>query len=237
MSPILKRDVSETMRQARRLAGAVTGSPSYEHDDNAPSGSGGWFKPQSTDEVFVTGSDRRKGIGVEGSDVGWEGVRYPDPRGDPLFHADDVDSDLDETEGAAGEKHSKGRAGWEVEVEEGGDGERTRMLGHTSGETRLERLEYEDGMSNMDSSGMKSGQLRDLRNLLCEVSRPRRHEGRRYCRSSLRPQPFLSPLADRSQHHHSSSRSSASYSPVSCWNTLRDGGCSVESTNCSFSYP
>ena len=228
MSPILKRDVSETMRQARRLAGAVTGSPSYEHDDNAPSGSGGWFKPQSTDEVFVTGSDRRKGIGVEGADVGWEGDRYPDPRGDPLFDADDLDSDLDEAGGTAGGKDGKSRAGWEVEVEEGGDGERTRMLGHTSGETRLERLEYEESMSNTDSGGMKSGQMRDLRNLLCEVSRPLRHAGRRYCRSSFRPRHSLSPFTDRSRLHHCSSRSLVSYSPESCWNILRDGGYSAE---------
>jgi len=180
MSPILKRDVSETLRQARRLASAVTGSATTISDDiymnnGEPStGRGGWYKPVKSDEVFVTGADRRKGIGRENGDtdqdMGFEGRRYPDPRGEALFDAEAGSEEDDEEVMLRGS--GMNAKGWEGEVEEGGQGERTRMLDQTSGETRLERLDYEEvEVETGLGSGLKSGQMRDLRNLLCEVSR------------------------------------------------------------------
>jgi len=176
MSPILKRDVSETLRQARRLASAVTGSSDDTYRNNGESstaGGGGWYRPQITDEVFATGSDRRKGIGIENGDVGWETGKYPDPRHEPLFDAEMEVDDEDGEEMAKGGKREKkgGDGGWDLEAEEGGEGERTRMLVQTSGETRLERLDYDEDGMGPEVSGVKSGQLRDLRNLLFEVSR------------------------------------------------------------------
>lgn len=87
MSPILKRDISETLRQARRLASATTGTPlDYEYDEPSypkhdyhtssssfhhTDANSARDREHELERVFSSGADRRKGVGIENGDVGW----------------------------------------------------------------------------------------------------------------------------------------------------------------------
>lgn len=171
MSPILKRDVGETIRQARRLATIATGGKAdddaYEqhnqhdhriHDGEREEGyKGKWTVVDEMTEngSYGSGADRRQGIGVINGDKGWQDhtvgsrvsveqeTRLNSGRGEERWSCDD-----DPLE------------------------ERGRMLSFEMADNALQRghiegLEYEEAENG---SSARHGQLLDLRNLLLEVS-------------------------------------------------------------------
>jgi hypothetical protein len=89
MSPILKRDVGEQLRQAKRLAAAVAGHPpplEHEYDHISPSPDETWRRSHDGN-AYATSSSSRRGIGVDGDeeDTGpprrsWEGRTYAQSR-------------------------------------------------------------------------------------------------------------------------------------------------------------
>jgi hypothetical protein len=175
MSPILKRDVSETVRQARRLATAVTGATPGEDDDDPDDRShdsygqaSKWDRP-TPDNVFSSGADRRKGIGVENGDVGWEPSVYAEPRHRQSLESPDGSSDVEGEEEEVNGRRSNGKELLSYEAD--AEGERSHMLGSDEVQQRrgwLQELEYEEPL--LDASASRSAQLRDLRNLLLGVS-------------------------------------------------------------------
>lgn len=154
MSPILKRDVGEQIRQAKRLASAITGHP-LEHDDQ-------YHYHQSHHEIddgnaYATSSSSRRSTvtGLEDEDDpgpprrSWEGRTYVEVKG-----------------------KGKGRASEEEEeVEEG-----VAMLGfddglgakYTRGHGRRSLNEW----FGDEVLTMSPGRWIDLRNLLLEVRPP-----------------------------------------------------------------
>lgn len=96
MSPILKRDVHEQLRQAKRLAQSITGSSSYNHDTeyDFERGHGDSYYPaagpsvvtpsisngigigvdkKNPVEIYTSSSHPRRGIGVRDVEVQYEG--------------------------------------------------------------------------------------------------------------------------------------------------------------------
>ena len=119
MSPILKRDVGEHVRHAKRLASAITGySPAsseegYNNNNNwEPSGSSSkdGFRDDVPGEGYATASSSRRGIGVDEDEENtgppyaypharpsWEGRTFVQPktdRVDPEEEDEDEDDDL-----------------------------------------------------------------------------------------------------------------------------------------------
>jgi hypothetical protein len=164
MSPILKRDVSEQLRQAKRLAAAVTGHP-QTRDDQYDRVSSIHHDRQGDEDVYATGSSRR-GIGIgfgDEEDTGppirvrdsWDGKTYPvavGVLGKGKERARAVD---DERVGMLnGHAHVEVE---DVEAEEVGHVSRTR--------SRALREWFGDEVGTMTP-----GRWIDLRNLMLEVS-------------------------------------------------------------------
>jgi hypothetical protein len=161
MSPILKRDVSEQLRQAKRLAAAVTGHPQTRDDqyDRVSSFHG------DEEDVYATGSSRR-GIGIgfgDQEDTGpptrvrdsWDGKTYPVAVGVSVKGKERARAVDDERVGMLnGHGHVDSE---DVEVEEGGPLSRTR--------SRTLKEWFGDEVGTMTP-----GRWIDLRNLMLEVS-------------------------------------------------------------------
>jgi hypothetical protein len=171
MSPILKRDVGEQLRQAKRLAAAVSGHPpplEHEFDHVSPSPDETWRRSHDGN-AYATSSSSRRGIGVDGDeeDTGpprrsWEGRTYAQPsiagkgkekaymsaEGDEEVHAMLRDS-FDYQEG-------------QPVASVDGDGVVTRTRSRTPREWLLEEM-----------LTMTPSRWVDLRNLLLEVSHAR----------------------------------------------------------------
>lgn len=171
MSPILKRDVAETIRQARRLATIAAGGrpdPDGEHDksykdaDNGRGAGGSWRRPDDLEEhgSYGSGADRRQGIGVENGDVGW----IPSVHTEGSVERKNVDEGI--ARGSVEGRRWEG--GWTREQEAGeGETETERMLGE--GDVgRVGGMEYEE--VDLPVASGRQGQMQDLKNLLFEVS-------------------------------------------------------------------
>ncbi|KAK1921609.1 solute carrier family 41 member 1 [Papiliotrema laurentii] len=169
MSPILKRDVAETIRQARRLATIAAGGrpdPDGEHDksykdaDNGRGAGGSWRRPDDLEEhgSYGSGADRRQGIGVENGDVGW----IPSVHTEGSVERKNVDEGI--ARGSVEGRRWEG--GWTREQEAGeGETETERMLGE--GDVgRVGGMEYEE--VDVPVASGRQGQMQDLKNLLFE---------------------------------------------------------------------
>jgi hypothetical protein len=199
MSPILKRDVGEQLRQARRLASVTTGLISSSEDDlsrahhlsSADVNTDKLKTPlhsQTWDEGG-TSSGRRMGIGVEdpesqralaadrwGRTTGmvlepnrWDGRSKGKGKG----RARDSDEEALPPRRGAWEELDRARA---IEEEEGGQGEQGVILGQ-----RYKGIREDDGPDISSRRGQMEFEetehgvkhlspLMDLRNLLLEVS-------------------------------------------------------------------
>jgi hypothetical protein len=168
MSPILKRDVGEQLRQAKRLAAAVAGhSPPLEdeYDHVSPSPDETWRRSHDGN-AYATSSSSRRGIGVDGheEDTGpprrsWEGRTYAQPS-NPGKGKEKAYMPAGEEE----EVHAMLRDSFDAHegqavVSVGGDGVVTRTRSRTMREWLLEEV-----------LTMTPGRWVDLRNLLLEVS-------------------------------------------------------------------
>lgn len=191
MSPILKRDISETVRQARRFASAATGSTYDEYEDYQDYGASSRkstsiedHRPVQLERVFSSGADRRRGVGIENGDVGWGPTTHTAPH---RHKEEEEEGDVEEVQGGGGDEKGLHYARFGNGQDEGeGVDERDRMIStpDRSGVVspvergRLGGMEYEDGLSGRvdkwDSVRgvfkMGPGQWRDLRSLLFGVS-------------------------------------------------------------------
>lgn len=85
MSPILKRDVGEQIRQAKRLAAAVTGHPlDHERDQYQYHSHSEYEEVEGGGNAYATSSSSRIGIGEDEDDPGpprrsWEGRTFVSP--------------------------------------------------------------------------------------------------------------------------------------------------------------
>ena len=154
MSPILKRDVGEQVRQAKRLAAAITGkSPPLETEHD-------YFSPPRDDinrsgNAYATSSTSRIGIGIgeDEDDPGpvrrsWEGRTFVSP-GKGKERALEEDDEVEEESAMLGvQDDAHGAAG----------------LGRVSSRGRSLRQWVRDEVLTMSP-----GRWIDLRNLLLEV--------------------------------------------------------------------
>ena len=156
MSPILKRDVGEQVRQAKRLAAAITGqSPPLETEHD-------YFSPPRDDinrngNAYATSSTSRIGIGLreDEDDPGpvrrsWEGRTFVSP-GKGKERALVEDDEVEEESAMLGIQ---------------GDEHGLVELGRASSRGRSLRQWVRD-----EVLAMSPGRWIDLRNLLLEVSR------------------------------------------------------------------
>ena len=148
MSPIIKRDISEHVRHARRLAAAATGQIFDDRIETSPGEER--FQPLKT---YASGSSPRQGIGVYEDD---RQTWYPGAR----WERED--------------RKGKGRA---VECPASGEesdeeiGERGRMLFDSRERGSRDGMEDGDTREELEtSSSLTKERWDDLRNLLLEVS-------------------------------------------------------------------
>lgn len=174
MSPILKRDVGEQLRQAKRLAAAVTGhSPpfdnSYDHDHVSPSPEDTWRRSHDGN-AYATSSSSRRGIGVDGEeeDTGpprksWEGRTYAQSQLGLSKGKEKAYMPIDEEEEEA---HAMLRLSIDGD---GDDAGLETLTGTASGSGRMQSRTMMEWIKE-EVLTMTPGRWVDLRNLLLEVS-------------------------------------------------------------------
>ena len=152
MSPILKRDISEHVRHARRLVAAATGQIFDDRIESAAED--GRSKPS---ETYASGSSPRQGIGVYEDDrqKWYAGGRWEREDRKGKGKATDCDGGVEASDEEVGER---GRMLFDP-GEKGGDG------------GLREELEYGEVELGIGSSSLTKEKWNDLRNLLLEVSR------------------------------------------------------------------
>jgi hypothetical protein len=158
MSPILKRDVSEQIRQAKRLAAAVTGQSPLETDHDHPQ------YETTNGNAYATSSSSRIGIGIgeDEDDPGprsprrsWEGrtfISKSPGKGKERALDLDLDEDGEVEEGVA-------MLGFQEES----------LLGNTMGRSTIGRGRGVMDWFRDEVLTMSPGRWIDLRNLLLEV--------------------------------------------------------------------
>ncbi|WVQ83299.1 hypothetical protein IAT38_005438 [Cryptococcus sp. DSM 104549] len=186
MSPILKRDLAEHVRQAKRLAAAATGRQDQHQDTDEgyrnTYDDGGWKGKNRSGEgeedglgiggsrrVYTSSSSARQGIGVERGEV-------------------EADHDYREAEWlathAAGQEEGAGRRKGEGEIKLTGrvsEDEVDRLVeerpskdsweeGSSAGGLRRETFQYEEPESQPATSSGWAGKRRDLMSLLFEAT-------------------------------------------------------------------
>lgn len=211
MSPILKRDVGEHIRQARRLAGTYLGSPPDEdswtqldsHDkdggDSVDDTGDSWSRAG-----YASGSSARQGIGVDeersqleyeyNQPKSWTGAtiasnakgksraqygnlevedgdereRLRTRRSDGLGNGDlrDDQDGPEETDEMDEKRVDKSTGALKLSFEDESD---TSSI-HTSRMRGLDYAEGDDDMMASSSASSTKAKLKDLRNLLLEVS-------------------------------------------------------------------
>jgi hypothetical protein len=130
MSPILKRDIAEQVRQARRLSQVLTGStspptPSEERDMQVGS---------STSAAYTSGSSLRKGIGV---DEGWTSGLG---KGKDVGHGRERSSTEDDVDGTPASAVVVERSRGRIRIEELEYEEQDTDLGKNHGSAKLKDL-------------------------------------------------------------------------------------------------
>ena len=173
MSPILKRDVGEHLRHAKRLASAVTGYPPEEgYDTYNPHGS----RDGVTGEGFASGSSSRRGIGVEGDEEdkgppysrpSWEGRTFAQQEAYRGKARGSLDEEEDEHEDLVYRSH-------EVREPFIDDTALRNTHAHLDGGQYRSRSISEWAREEVFS--MSPSRWVDLRNLLLEVCVPHHHQ-------------------------------------------------------------
>ncbi|WVR04681.1 hypothetical protein IAU60_001692 [Kwoniella sp. DSM 27419] len=166
MSPILKRDLSEQLRQAKRLASAATGYD-LDHDEGYSA-----YEPVRNDECdsgrgtkgYTSSSSARQGIGVdreeaESSLPDWRWSKVDLGANDTSHPVNGVNSTAKGTARVAME--------YELPEDEDHDGVAMAWGDHASLGARRERLEYAEPV---EQRGMSLSKWRDLRSLLFEAT-------------------------------------------------------------------
>ncbi|CAD6571746.1 MAG: hypothetical protein TREMPRED_000359 [Tremellales sp. Tagirdzhanova-0007] len=151
MSPILKRDISEHVRHARRLVAAATGQIFDDRIESAAED--GRSKPS---ETYASGSSPRQGIGVYEDDrqKWYAGGRWEREDRKGKGKATDCDGGVEASDEEVGER---GRMLFDP-GEKGGDG------------GLREELEYGEVELGIGSSSLTKEKWNDLRNLLLEAT-------------------------------------------------------------------
>ena len=214
MSPILKRDIGEHIRHARRLAAAVTGQETedehYKHDSYHHEE---WLKHPDPN---ASGSSARHGIGVDEDEDESDRVKS---------------GEWKRTEGVDWKGKRKAEMDGDESDEEVGEGVGMLASGPRVNKGRIKGMEYEEGEIFSHGSSSVKEKLVDLRHLLFEVRQARRP----HIYLFLGSETFL--LTIVSPHRLYYSVWSASSSPANYSNISLAGGYFDALTNSSSSSP
>ena len=153
MSPILKRDVSEHIRQARKLASVVVGSSSSE-----------WQDPHASSSTLATSSSPRKGLA--------EVDEPPDTRSTRKGRWKDETPSPEDTGNTyppiALDSRDRGAAHENGHIAEDLDGAETQGMLPSPWASRIEEMGFRDTLET-SPDWRTQGKWKDLRNLLFEV--------------------------------------------------------------------